>query len=1083
MPTQTPPQNDWPEDRPSPDRHMTPEKTKLKERPTASHPTLQSLGESIALSSGTRFGPYEILSAIGAGGMGEVYRARDTRLGREVAIKVISFELSSNRDRLDRFEREARAASALNHPNIVTIYELGQLNSTHYIAMELVEGQTLRELLASGLLPMHKVIQIAAQIADGLAKAHEAGIVHRDLKPENLMVSQEGLVKIVDFGLAKLSALQGEDPSEMPTRDRCQTRPGQVLGTFGYMSPQQASGQPLDFRTDQFSFGLVLYEMVTGKRALQRSTEMETLLAILQEEPEPIGSLNPEAPAPLCWAVERCLAKEPEKRYVSTRDLAHDLAAIRERLSELPPRHVEQRPSNLPIQLTAFVGRDKEVVAVKEILLRQDVPLVTITGPGGVGKTRLGLKVAEEMLDQFPAGVHFVPLSAVSDPGLVTSLIAQTLGVRESGGQAPLETLKEHLRNSLSKRMLLLLDNFERVISAAPLVAELLSIGPSLKVLVTSREPLHVYGEHEFPVPPLALPDSRSLPPLEMLPEYSAVALFIERAAAVKPDFELSEDNAAAVTEICVRLDGLPLAIELAAARVKLLPPSDLLKRLASRLQLLTSGSRDLPARQQTLRGAIDWSYDFLNAAEQKLFRRLSVFVGGCTLEAVEAVCNTRSDLGFDLLDGMASMVDKSLVRQVEQAQREPRFVMLETIREYALEKLAASTEEGPTRRAHAAYCVVLAEEGPAPGADAERSEWLDRFEIEHDNFRAALEWLIESEDADWGLRLGGALFQFWEMREWLAEGRDRLGKLLNLGGAAARTKARARVLFAAGTLAWEQGDYASAEPLVQESLQIARGLEDKHGIAVSLNALAVQARDRGDIAGSRALFEESLMLWKESGDQLAVARSLSNLANIVKLQGDYARARSLYEDCLLIFHELGDRTGIAWSLNNQGDVARDQEDAEVARSFYEQSLATFRELGDRWGIAGSLADLGNLARDQKNFDVAHSLYQESMKMFQGLDHKRGIARLLECFACSAAAQLAPERSLRLAGVAASLRQNLGVPLTPGEQVKLERGLDPARQALSSAAAATLWLEGWVLPVGKAVEEAMTPNFARVQVG
>src|SRR5712691_125916 len=312
------------------------EKTKLKQRPTASHPSLQSGGDPIVLSPGTRFGRYKIHSSVGAGGMGEVYRARDTRLGREVAIKVLSSQLSCDRDRLDRFEREARAASALNHPNIVTIYELGQVGSTHYIAMELVEGQTLRELLASGLIPMHKVIQIAAQIADGLAKAHEGGIVHRDLKPENLMLSQEVLVKILDFGLAKLGPLQGEDPSEMPTRDRCQTRPGEVLGTFGYMSPQQASGQPLDFRTDQFSFGLVLYEMVTGKRALQRSTEMETLLAILQEEPEPIGSLNPEVPAPLCWAVERCLAKEPEKRYASTRDLARELTAIRESLSELP---------------------------------------------------------------------------------------------------------------------------------------------------------------------------------------------------------------------------------------------------------------------------------------------------------------------------------------------------------------------------------------------------------------------------------------------------------------------------------------------------------------------------------------------------------------------------------------------------------------------------------------------------------------------------------------------------------------------------------------------------------------------------
>jgi tetratricopeptide (TPR) repeat protein len=315
-------------------------------------------------------------------------------------------------------------------------------------------------------------------------------------------------------------------------------------------------------------------------------------------------------------------------------------------------------------------------------------------------------------------------------------------------------------------------------------------------------------------------------------------------------------------------------------------------------------------------------------------------------------------------------------------------------------------------------------------------------------------------------------------MREYLVEGSDPLGKLLKLEGAAAPTKARARALFAAGVLAGEQGDYPSADTLMQESLEIARRLGDRQGIAVSLNALAVHARDRGDIAASRALFEDSLVLWRESGDQRAVARSLSNLANVVKLEGDFARARVLYEDCLSIFRELSDRTGIAWSLNYLGDVARDQGDAIAARSLYQESLATFRDHGDRWGIAGTLADLGNLARDQKNFDVAHSLYQESMRMFEELDHKRGIARLLGCFACSAAAQSDPERSLRLAGAAAALRQTLGAPLTRGEQAKLEIGLQPARRALTNEAGATAWLEGWGLPMEKAVEAALTFNSA-----
>jgi predicted ATPase/serine/threonine protein kinase len=1038
------------------------------------HPAVTS-GE--ALESGAKLGPYEILAPLGAGGMGEVYRARDARLGRSVAIKILPAAFSADTDRLHRFEREARSASALNHPNIVTIYELGQDGSTHYLAMELIEGKTLRELLVGGLLPIQKAIGIAAQVAEGLAKAHEAGIAHRDIKPANLMVTHDGFVKILDFGLAKV-APPGKDLSETRTLSAWHTGPGQVVGTVQYMSPEQAIGGRLDFRSDQFSFGLVLYEMVTGKHPFHRSTAGETLAAILREQAEPIGVQHPDAPAPLCWAIERCLAKEPDKRYVSTRDLARELAAIRDHFSEKPVKQMETRPTNLPAQRTELVGREKEVAAAKELLLRPDVRLVTVTGPGGIGKTRLVVEVAGGLVESFPGGIHFVPLSSLSDPGLIASAIVQTLGLREAGGQSPLETLRRSLQDSLRAPMLLLLDNFEHLMPAAPTVAEILAMATNLKILVTSRAALHVYGEHEFPVPPLALPDSRSMPSLEVMSQYPAVALFLQRAVAAKPDFQLNRENARVVSEICARLDGLPLAIELAAARVKVLSPSAMRTRLASRLQLLTGGARDLPQRQHTLRATIDWSYDLLSAAEQKLFRRLSAFVGGCTLEGVEAVCDSKADLDLDLLDGMASMVDKSLMQQVEQANGESRFGMLETIREYALEKLEASGEEASTKRAHAAYCLVLAEEEATEQRGAERAEWLERFALEHDNFRAGLEWLTETGDAEWGLRLGTALFRFWETREYLAEGRDRLGKLLKIAAAAAPTKARARALFAAGVLAGEQGDYASADVLLRESQDIARQLGDKRGVAVSLNALAVLARDQGDVAAAHSWFEESLVVWRELGDQKAVARSLSNLASVAKLQGDYPRARSLYAECLSIFQGLGDRIGVAWSLNYQGDVARDQGDSAAARTLYEQGLAIFRELGDRWGIAGTLADLGSLAREQRDCPAAHSLYRESIKIFQELEHKRGIARLLECFACSAAVQLEAEQSLRLAGAAAALRQNIGAPLTPAEQAKLEASLQPARQALTNTIGATAWLEGWALPIEKAIEEVLKPDAA-----
>lgn len=1023
------------------------------------------------LVPGTKLGPYEISTALGAGGMGEVYRARDTRLDRQVAIKILPAASSADHDRLSRFEQEARSASALNHPNIVTIYELGQDASIHYIAMELVEGQTLRELLGTGTLPIRKAIEIATQVAEGLAKAHEAGIAHRDMKPENLMLSRDGFVKILDFGLAKLTLPRGL--SDMITMAGPQTKAGLVMGTVDYMSPEQASAAGTDFRSDQFSFGLVLYEMVTGRRAFQRDTSAETLVAIMREQARPIAAQNPDAPAPLCWLIERCLAKEPEKRYISTRELARELAAIRDRLSEKPAKQVETRAAELPVQRTEFVGREKEVAAARELLLRPDVRLVTFTGPGGIGKTRLALQVASGLAEHFSAGIHFVPLSAVSDPGLAPSGIVQSLGIREAGGLSPLETLKQNLQE-LHAPMLLLLDNFEHLAQAAATVAELLAIAPKLCVLVTSRSALHVYGEHEFPVPPLGLPDARHLPSSEELLQYPAVALFVQRAVAVKRDFELTRESAPVVAEICARLDGLPLAIELAAARIKVLSPAAIRTRLASRLQLLTGGAQDLPQRQQTLRAAIDWSYALLSEPDQKLFRRISVFAGGCTLEGVEAVCDAKGDLQIDLLDGMSSMVDKSLVQQVEPSSGESRFLMLETIREYALEKLEASGEAPLTRRAHAAYCLVLAEEESSQPSGAENTEWLERFAVEHNNFRAALEWLTQTADAQWGLRLGAALFRFWEMREYLAEGRDSLGKLLKIPAAAAPTKLRARALFSAGVLAGEQGDYAAADTLIGESLGIAGQLGDQHGVAVCLNALAVHARDRGDSANARSLLEESLSLWRELGDQKAVARALSNLANIVKSQGDYARASSLYAESLTMFHALGDQTAVAWSMNHQGDIAREQGDFAAARIFYEQGLDAFRQLGERWGVAGTLADLGSLAAEQRDYPAAHSLYRDSIKIFQELDHKRGIARVLECCAASAAARQEAESSLRLAGAAAALRQMIGVPLASAEQAKLEVSLEPARQAVSNAAGTAAWLEGWAMPVEKAIAEVLT---------
>jgi predicted ATPase/DNA-binding winged helix-turn-helix (wHTH) protein len=1065
----------------------------------------QSRAAAVGNLIGQQISHYRILSELGSGGMGVLYQAEDIRLGRRVALKFLPEKLVCDQRALKRFEREARAASSLNHPNICTIYEVEEYDHQPVIVMELLEGVTLRQRIREGPISIEELLDFGIQISDALEAAHAKGIIHRDIKPANLFIVGPGRMKILDFGLAKVC---GPQVAREQSEEESLTLDGLIPGTTSYMSPEQARGEEIDARSDLFSLGVVLYEMATGQKPFVGKNRVLLMDAILNAQPTPAGKVNSSLPPTLETVIARALAKKREKRFqhaadiclelkrlkgemqkaptaiamaapvspnarpagrVFTRYLAREFAAIRDRFSEKPVKQVETRPKNLPGQRTGFVGRKKEVAALKGLLVRPDVRLVTVTGPGGIGKTRLAVQVAGELVEHFPGGAHFVPLASLGDPALIASAIVQTLGIREAGGHTALDILKKNLQDASRTPLLLLLDNFEHLVQAAPTIADLLATAPNLKIMVTSQAALHVYGEHEFPVPPLALPDSRSKASVEVLSQCPAVALFVQRAVAAKPDFELNPENAAAVCEICARLDGLPLAIELAAARVKVLSPALMLTRLASRLQLLTGGARDLPHRQQTLRAAMDWSYDLLSAAEQRLFRRLSVFAGGCNLEGVEAVCDTKGDLDLDLLDGMASMVDKSLVQQIERVKGETRFVMLETIREYALEKLKASGEQPLTKRAHAAYCLVLAEED----ATEESAEWLERFAVEHDNFRAGLEWLTETGDVEWGLRLGTALFRFWEIREYLAEGRDSLGKLLKLAGAQAPTKARARALFAAGVLAGGQGDYASADELIGESQDIARQLGDKTGVAVSLNALAVTAGDRGDVAVARALLEESLVLWRELGDQKAVARALSNLANVLKLQGDYDRALSLHAECLSIFRELGDLTGVAWSLNYQGDLQRDRGDSPAARKLYEQGLAIFRGLGDCWGIAGTLADLGSLAREQGNYSSARSLYAESIKLFQELDHKRGIARLLECSACSAAAQLEAERSLRLAGAAAALRQNIGAPLTPAEQAKLEAALKPARQALTNTVAATAWFEGSALPVEKAIEEVL----------
>ncbi len=725
---------------------------------------------------------------------------------------------------------------------------------------------------------------------------------------------------------------------------------------------------------------------------------------------------------------------------------------------ELSSVKVAAKRHDLPVPRTSLVGREHHVTEATALLLRQDVRLLSLTGPGGSGKTRLAIAVGAAIGEHFTAGIEFVSLASITQPDLVVTALADAFEIQQVGKRTIPQLIGDQLKNS--GPFLLLLDNFEQVLPAAIVVAEILEACPSLKVLVTSRSRLHIYGEQEFHVTPLA--------------QNSAMELFAQRAAAVWPDFAITPENAPAVQEICSRLDGLPLAIELAAARTKVLSPRAILDRLQRPLQLLTGGPLDLPERQQTLHNAIEWSHTLLNDVERKLFRRLSVFVGGCTLEAAEAVCNTRQDLAIDLFEGLSSLVDKSLIQRVDQAQAESRFAMLETIREFALDRLTESREEPVARRAHAAFCLVLAEEGNPELDPADRARWLTNCDAEIDNLRAALDWLFETLDLEWALRLCGALFRFWDMREHLSEGRVRLETVLRLAGAE-RTQDRARISHFAGALAAAQSDYFVAEHFLKQGLTLYEELDHAPGIAASLNALAIAARDRADYASAQSYFERSLACWRLLSDRLAIARCLHNLANVVKVRGDYPRARWALGEAAGIFKEVGDASGAAWSINQQGDIARAMGDVDGARDLYRRALAAFREAGDPWGSARSLTDLGYIDFEQTNHLAGRAAFGEAMEIFAGLGHRRGIARTLEGCACLALAEGHAAQALTLAAAARQLRRLIGAHLSQTEQSSLDRMLAPAWRLLSDSEGKIAWEKGSTMTLENATQFSREP--------
>lgn len=717
--------------------------------------------------------------------------------------------------------------------------------------------------------------------------------------------------------------------------------------------------------------------------------------------------------------------------------------------------------SNLPTQLTSLVGRERDVAAVCSLLLQDNIRLLTLTGPGGSGKTRLALQVAAELVEVFPDGVSFIDLAPIRTSDLVLAAIAHTLGVRETSGQPLAERLKDELRD---KQMLLLLDNFEQVLDAAMIIVDLLASAAQLKILVTSRETLHLRGEQEVTVAPLALPDCTALPPLDQLSQYAAVALFIQRAQAIQADFQITTRTAATVAEICVRLDGLPLAIELAAARLKLFPPDALLTRLGSRLTLLTSGARDLPTRQQRMWDTIAWSYDLLTVAEQRLFRQLGVFVGGATLEAIDAVCTAADDLSLDVVEGVAALVDKSLLRQIAGSDGVPRLVMLETIREYALEQLEAHGESALLHRRHARYYLSLGEDG-APGRGPDDGTWARRMDQHYDNLQSALIWSqTPACDPEFALEIACAMEGLWFHRGLLREAGSELERAFNhpLGLESVSVRQRADAHAMAGLFLGLTRQNQAAQTHFEHLLPLAQALGDTAQYAWALTRLGWLACERGASSTAWTLLTESLAIFRELNDNLYTVDTLNTMASVAILEEDPERAEALLAESRALGQgETYDPDMIGFALTHLGHAAQLRGSYDQAVQLHLESLKHFQMLGKhRIGIAWAYHGLGEAALSQGQLEDARRWLIQGVELSRKLDDQACIAWCLAGLGSVAAFISQPEQGACLWGAAERLRHALQARPAPAARATYERALCMARCQLGEQAFAEAWAMG-----------------------
>lgn len=1018
------------------------------------------------LVAGSEFAGYRVTGLLGRGGMGFVYEAEHLLLRRKAALKTLAPGLGEGGDFKQRFIRESQTVASIDHPNIIPIYDAGELDGVLYISMRFVNGSDLDKLVAADAVgDPRDALAILEQVAGALDAAHAHAIVHRDVKPANVMIeSGSGRIYLTDFGIAK----QGGGPDEL-------TRPGAFVGTADYAAPEQIEGQEVTSAADVYAFGGMLYRLLTNLRPYARDTDIAVMFAHMSEEPPKPSAVRPELPAELDAVVARAMAKATSERFVTCREVVDAARAalggriVAGAVPEPAPDRAPGRPAlrtNLPVLETALIGRDDELASVTALVRSPGVRLVTLTGFGGTGKTRLALEAAATVLDELDAA-FLVDLSAVQDPQLVMFLIADALGVQETPGRPLASAIAERLG---AERVVLVLDDFGHLLPASTSIVELLAAAPGLKVLATSRTPLHIRGEREYPVQPLPVPSEGAVSL-----DSAVVQLFAERAQEVKPGFELSEANLVAVAEICRRLEGIPLAVELAAARVKILTPDQILGRLQEkRLSFLSGGGR----QQETLRDAIEWSCNLLDERGRALFARLGVFSGGISLETAESVAGQPLGLEFgEVLDRIAALVDNGLVRQVEAADGEPRFRMLETIREFALERLAAAAEVEDTRNRHLARFVELAETTEPELTRAGQSIWLERLSEENDNIRAALAWSVESGQIELGLRLAGSLVRFWSVRGLMSEGRRWLAEALE-AGEGVRPAVLAKGYFAAGFAALGQGDYADAKPLFERSLLLAREAGNTRIEAQALQQIGWLVLTAGSYKvahaeRARELAGKALELAGDLDDKVVQSGALNILAELAAEDGNEASANELYERSLALRRELGDKRLIANSVLTLGCAELTRGNTARAAALLEEARTLAAALGDTWSVSLAKINLGRLALLDGEVDTAATLFAESLELARGRGDKRVAAECLQGLGAVGAVRGDHARATRLLAAAEALRDAIGV--TPASvEVKIgERFVPPLRRSLGDEAFAAEWAAGRALSTDEAIEQGL----------